>query len=100
MRADVRSFSDKASLEFSLLDGDLVAPRYELTYSPQAPVVLSEVRLTPSVVAHIRGALDRPFVLSAGPEADGDQQRAGERWAVAGGREHDLVAVRGDVRRA
>ncbi|MEV6243427.1 hypothetical protein [Lentzea sp. NPDC051838] len=71
VRADGKSFSDKASLKFSLLDGDVVAPRYELTYSPREAVVLSEVRLTRSMVAHIRGALDREFVLEAVPEVDG-----------------------------
>lgn len=71
VRADGGSFSDQAKLEFRLLDGDVVAPRYKLTYQPQQPVSLSEVRLTRSMVAHIRGALDREFVLSAGPEVDG-----------------------------
>ncbi|MDT7785326.1 MAG: hypothetical protein QOF58_3745 [Pseudonocardiales bacterium] len=85
VRADGRSFSDKASLKFSLLDDDRVAPRYVLTYEPHAPVVLSEVRLTPSVVAHIRGALDRPFVLSAGPQVDGitSGQTLRGQWRVA-----------------
>lgn len=71
VRPDGKSFSDKARLEFSLLDGDVVAPRYKLVHEPHAPISLTPVRLTSSVVAHIRGALDREFVLSAGPEVDG-----------------------------
>lgn len=71
VRADGRSFSDKARLDFSLLDGDVVAPRYKLVHEQHEPISLTPVRLTSSVVAHIRGALDREFVLSAGPEVDG-----------------------------
>lgn len=84
VRADGKSFSDKARLEFSLLDGDLVAPRYKLVHEPHEPMALTPVRLTSSVVAHIRGALDRGFVLSAGPEADGitTGHTSGGQWRV------------------
>ena len=84
VRSDGKSFSDKARLEFTLLDGDMVAPRYKLTYEPHEPISFTSVRLTSSVVAHIRGALDRSFVLSAGPEVDGitTEQTTGPWWRV------------------
>jgi hypothetical protein len=51
---------------------------------PGAGTVLTPVRLTSSVVAHIRGALDRGFVLSAGPEVDGitTGHASGGQWRV------------------
>ncbi|GGU40574.1 hypothetical protein [Lentzea flava] len=85
VRADGKSFSAKATLEFSLLDDrGVVAPHYKLTYEPHEPLSLNAVRLTRSVVAHIRGALDREFVLSAAPEADGitSGQTRGPWWKV------------------
>lgn len=85
VRAAGASFSDKAELEFSLLDGDRVAPRYKLTHRAHEPLVLSDVRLTPSVVAHIRRSLDREFVLAAVPETDGitTEFTTGGQWTVA-----------------
>ncbi|NKE56824.1 hypothetical protein FXN61_08230 [Lentzea sp. PSKA42] len=84
VRQDGTSFSDNATLEFSLLDGDTVAPRYKLIYEPHEPVRLTEVRLTRSMVAHLRKELDREFVLAAAPEADGitTGDLKGQQWTV------------------
>ncbi|RAS59847.1 hypothetical protein C8D87_113153 [Lentzea atacamensis] len=84
MRNNGSPFSDKATLEFTLLDGGRVAPRYELTYRRPVEVERSDVRLTRSMIAHLRNELDREFVLAADPVTDGiaSSRTTGRQWTV------------------
>lgn len=81
VREDGSPLNPAAYLELVLSNKDgAVSPYYEVTHKAPPRLPVKNTPLTESELAHLRGVLDRQFVLAAHPQTDGIEVLRGRAW--------------------